>query len=125
MKVFSLHEANALIPEVRAILIKLRATYSGIVKMQRDAQHAAQGAEHGGGGMARGSRYIILLEQLAAGASKLDSLGVQIKDYQRGLIDFPSWREGKIVLLCWQLGEGDEVGWWHEIDAGFAGRQPL
>lgn len=125
MKVFSLHEANALIPGIRPILVKLRATYSGILKMQQQARQAAQGAEHGGGGMVRGGHYINLLEQLAAGAAKLESLGVQIKDYQRGLIDFPSWREGKIVLLCWQLGEGDEVGWWHEIDGGFAGRQPL
>jgi hypothetical protein len=125
MKVFSLHEANALIPGIRPILVKLRATYSGILRMQQQARQAAQGAEHGGGGMVGGAVYINLLEKLAAGASKLESLGVQIKDYQRGLIDFPSWREGKIVLLCWQLGEGDEVGWWHEIDAGFAGRQPL
>ena len=49
----------------------------------------------------------------------------ELKDYGRGLIDFPSLREGRVVLLCWQMGEGDQLEWWHEVEAGFAGRQPL
>jgi hypothetical protein len=55
----------------------------------------------------------------------MEEIGIQIKDYGRGLIDFPSMKNGKVILLCWQLGEGDEVSWWHEVEAGFAGRQPL
>ena len=50
--------------------------------------------------------------------AKLDELGVQLKDFERGLIDFPSLRDGRVVLLCWQLGEGDELEWWHDVDAG-------
>ena len=57
--------------------------------------------------------------------TKIHESGVQLKDYTRGLIDFPSLRDGRIVLLCWQLGDGPEITWWHETDAGFAGRQPL
>ena len=50
---------------------------------------------------------------------------LHIKDFKRGLVDFPSLREGRVVLLCWQMGEGDELAWWHDVDAGFAGRTPL
>ena len=61
-------------------------------------------------------------EQMVA---EVSDLGVQLKDHSRGLIDFPSMRDGRVVLLCWQLGERDEIEFWHETEAGFAGRQPL
>jgi hypothetical protein len=125
MKLFSVEEANALIPKVRRNLLELQAAHKAIVSLQPDARRAALGAEHGGGGMSQGVRYIRLLERISKGANKLDELGIQIKDYGRGLIDFPSMRAGKVVLLCWQLGESDEISWWHEVEAGFAGRQPL
>ena len=54
----------------------------------------------------------------------IQELGVQVKDPDRGLVDFPAVREGQDVLLCWQLGE-DEVGHWHGREEGFAGRKPL
>jgi hypothetical protein len=57
-------------------------------------------------------------------ATQIKSYDVLIKDVRNGLIDFPSKREGRIVLLCWRYGEPD-VSFWHEIDTGFAGRQPL
>jgi hypothetical protein len=75
--------------------------------------------------MAGGTAYVKTLYEVGRLTSELDQDGIQLKDYVRGLIDFPSERDGRIVLLCWQLGEPDEIGWWHEIEAGFAGRQPL
>jgi hypothetical protein len=56
--------------------------------------------------------------------SELDGIGVQLKRIDDGLVDFPSERDGRVVNLCWRLGE-DTIAWWHELDAGFAGRQPL
>jgi hypothetical protein len=56
--------------------------------------------------------------------NELTQLGVLLKDYFTGLVDFPCWMDGREVYLCWRLGE-PEVGHWHEIDAGFAGRQKL
>jgi hypothetical protein len=55
---------------------------------------------------------------------ELTSLGVQLKDYETGLVDFPAERDGRPVYLCWRLGE-PSVQFWHEIDAGFVGRRPL
>jgi hypothetical protein len=125
MKLFTIEEANELLPLVRRILGGVRSNYAAISSLQQEAKLAAAGAERGGGGMAEGARYIMLLNRLAARSQELDTLGVQIKDYARGLIDFPSMKEGRVVLLCWQWGEGDKVTWWHDVDAGFAGRQPL
>jgi hypothetical protein len=65
-----------------------------------------------------------LRAEIAACVEELDRLGIQVKDLDTGLIDFPSVRDGEEILLCWQLGE-DEIAWWHRVDDGFAGRRPL
>ena len=125
MKIFSVEEANVLLPTVRGILLSIRRSYSRLVAYREAAQHAAKGAEGGGGGMPGGSRYVSLLIELTRRTGELEELGIQLKDYERGLIDFPSLRDGRVILLCWQLGEGDQIEWWHDPEAGFAGRQPL
>jgi hypothetical protein len=125
MKIFSVEEANALIPTVRRTLESIRRQHNRLLSFQTAARYASEGAEQGGGGMTEGPAYAALLTGLADNAGQLEALGIQLKDYSRGLIDFPSLRDGRVVLLCWQLGEGDEVQWWHDVDAGFAGRQPL
>jgi hypothetical protein len=55
---------------------------------------------------------------------ELRELGVDFKGFEQGLVDFPGEREGRVVCLCWKLDE-DEVGFWHEVSDGYAGRQPL
>src|SRR5882762_10531262 len=125
MKLFTIEEANALLPSVREILKKIQRSRRRLASYRRQAKLAAEGAEQGGGGMDNGVLYANLLTNFAEEMSELDALGVQLKDFDRGLVDFPSLREGRVVLLCWQLGEGDELEWWHDMDAGFAGRTPL
>jgi hypothetical protein len=125
MKFFSIEEANALLPSVRGILVRIQRAYGRILSYQVAAKHAADGAEQGGGGMPDGPRYVSQLIELSSYTSELEALGVQLKDYTRGLIDFPSLRDGRVVLLCWQMGEGDQIEWWHDVETGFAGRQPL
>lgn len=125
MKLFTPTEASDIIPVVRPILQKIKAAHTEIARLREPANAAADAAQFGGGGMVGGSRYVKLLYELGKLTLEIDNLGVQLKDYSRGLIDFPSWREGRVVLLCWQLGEGDEIEWWHEVEAGFGGRQPL
>jgi hypothetical protein len=125
MKIFSIEEANALLPTARRIVEAVRRAHHRLLAYQEAAKHAAEGAEQGGGGMADGPRYVALLIELTTRTSELETLGVQLKDYARGLIDFPSLRDGRVILLCWQLGEGEQIEWWHDVEAGFAGRQPL
>ena len=78
-----------------------------------------------GGGMQSGSKYVNSLYEVGKLTTELDDMGVQLKDYERGLIDFPFMRNERLALLCWQFDDGDEILWWHELEAGFAGRQPL
>ena len=125
MKLFSVEEANELLPTVRRLVERIRRAYRRVASFQTSAENAAASAATGGGGIPGGADYAAALMQLTAYTDQLQAYGVQLKDYERGLIDFPSLRDERIVLLCWQLGEGDQVEWWHEIDAGFAGRQPL
>ena len=125
MKLFTVEDANALLPTVRGIVRRVQRAYARVSASQEQARLAAEGAARGGGGMAGGSAYVLSLTELAETSGELEALGVQMKDYERGLIDFPTLRDGRVVLLCWQMGEGDELEWWHDLEAGFAGRQPL
>jgi hypothetical protein len=125
MKLFTVDEANSLLPSVRPIVKSIQRSHRRLISFQSEAKHAADGAENGGGGMVEGTRYARLLVELSLHTGQLEGLGIQLKDYRQGLIDFPSMREGRVVLLCWKADEGDEVEWWHDIEAGFGGRQPL
>ena len=125
MKLFTIEEANALLPSVREILQRIKRLRRRLGTFRREAKLAAEGAELGGGGMEGGALYAIVLTDFTTKMSELEALGVQLKDFERGLVDFPSLRDGRVVLLCWQLGEGDELEWWHDMETGFGGRTPL
>jgi len=124
MKLFTVEEANALIPTLRPKLLRIKHLYE-IIGSLRDAAAAAAAAAAAGGGMEGGSRYVRTLYEVGKLMTELAESGIELKDQDRGLIDFPSLRNGRVVLLCWQLDEGDEILWWHDVEAGFAGRQPL
>jgi hypothetical protein len=125
MKIFTVEEANALLPSVRQLLRRLQRFRRRLAAYREEVRQAAEQADQGGGGITGGLVYARLLTNFAGQMSELEALGVQLKDFDRGLVDFPSLRDGRIVLLCWQLDEGDELEWWHDMDAGFAGRTPL
>lgn len=125
MKLFTIEEANALLPSVRQLLQRLQRFRRRLSAYTQEARQAAEQADQGGGGIPDGLLYARLLTNFAGEMSDLESMGVQLKDFERGLVDFPSMRDGRVVLLCWQLDEGDELEWWHDMDAGFAGRTPL
>ncbi len=126
MKLFTIEEANSVLPSVRPIVRGIQRAHRRLAAYQSQASAAAEGGKDGGGGgIANGSHYAKLIIELSLGVGELESLGVQLKDYSRGLIDFPSMREGRVVLLCWKADEGNQLEWWHDVEAGFAGRQPL
>jgi hypothetical protein len=126
MKLFTINEANELLPVIRPKLERIKAQYEKIAVYRESAKSAAVAAtESGGGGMQGGSSYVKSLYEIGKLTTEMNDLGIQLKDYSRGLIDFPCMREGRVVLLCWQLGEDERIEWWHELEAGFIGRQPL
>ena len=125
MKLFTVEEANSLLPSVKAIVKAIQRSHRRLISLGKAARHAAEGAELGGGGMTDGMHYAQLLVDLSLPTGQLEALGIQLKDYRQGLIDFPSMRDGRVVLLCWKADEGDQLEWWHDIESGFAGRQPL
>jgi hypothetical protein len=105
-------------------LESIQRFYAHIENM-REASRAAAGASEFGGGMEGGTQYVNILYKIGKFTTELHEMGIELKDHTSGLIDFPCMRGGRVVLLCWRLGEANEIEWWHETDAGFAGRQKL
>jgi hypothetical protein len=110
---------------IRPKLEKIKARYGSIAVFRDSAKAAATAAGSGGGGMESGSVYVRCLYEIGKLTTELHEIGIELKDYSRGLIDFPAMRDDHVVLLCWQLGEDEQIEWWHEVEAGFAGRQPI
>jgi hypothetical protein len=128
--VFTPAEANSALPEVRVAaerLVALRRRMHALDDEQRGLVTSIGG---NGGGYAAGDlnaaqgALIALAEEAAACVEELAALGVQVKDLDSGLLDFPSVRDGEPVLLCWRVGE-EQVGYWHGLEDGFAGRRPI
>jgi hypothetical protein len=124
MKLFTVEEANRLLPQIIPKLKEIKRRYAVIDSLRTEAR-AAAAASNFGGGMVGGVVYVNTLYQLGKLTTELHDMGVELKDHSRGLIDFPSLKADRVIYLCWQEGDGDKLAWWHEIDAGFAGRQPL
>ncbi len=124
MKLFTVDEANAMLPLIVPKLERIRSLYVGLGELREFATAAAAASEFGGG-MAGGSGYVKTLYAIGKLTTELHDQGIELKDYTRGLIDFPSLLDDRVVYLCWQMGEPMQLRWWHEIDAGFAGRTPL
>lgn len=126
MKLFTVEEANDLLPVIRPKLEKIKSRYAKTAGFRDAVKLAARaGNESGGGGLESGTEYVKSLYEIGKLTTELGELGIQLKDYSRGLIDFPSMRGGQMILLCWQLGEPLQIEWWHEVETGFAGRKPL
>ena len=66
-----------------------------------------------------------LAAEIRALVKSVTEMGAEVKDLDAGLIDFPSVRRGRTIYLCWKLGEGDRIDWWHELQTGFAGRRHI
>ena len=81
-------------------------------------------ASTGNGGGRAGSEYGAEAYNLYLAVERIRELGVVLKDLDMGLLDFPHEREGRIVFLCWHPPE-ERVAYWHDLDAGYGGREPL
>jgi hypothetical protein len=122
-RLFSVEEANALIPRLREILNELVLHRDALREKAPDMEPILEASIGNGGGRA-GSEYGAEAYNLYLAVECIRELGVVLKDLDMGLLDFPHEREGRIVFLCWHPSE-ENIAYWHDLDAGYAGRQPL
>lgn len=129
-KLFTVEQANATLPLVRAIVEDLARLSKDVVE-RRERLAFLTGGRNGRSADMYGAEVEEIeselesdTQQLYDFVEELRQLGVEPKNGPEGLVDFPSLMDGRVVYLCWRLGES-EVQFWHELDAGFAGRQSL
>ena len=122
-RVFTLGEARGLIPRLRKLLARVVREREVLLDMRIEIDRAREKADLGGGSPS-GPAYLKHMIAFSEAVQEIEFLGVHVKDFRSGLVDFPYERDGRIIYLCWRLDE-DEIEWWHERDSGFAGRQPL
>ncbi len=128
-KYFTAAEANATLPLVRSIVkditelaVSLRDRHERLTRLGGDRRVLGEAYQEEMQTMQ--DDLDRAQDQMKDYVQELHALGVELKDYYTGLVDFPAWMNGHEVYLCWRLGE-PEVAHWHELDAGFAGRQKL
>jgi hypothetical protein len=119
---YSLEEASALLPEVAALIQHMRSARDRLGDAEARAALAAAGGSNGGGQPGRTVSQGFL--ELRDSMIWLREREIVLRDLDQGLVDFPTLRGGAEVYLCWREGE-DEIAFWHEPEAGFAGRRPL
>jgi hypothetical protein len=122
-KLFTVEEANALLPRLRELLGELALHRDAVREKAPHLEPILQAASANGGGR-NGSEYGVEAYKLYLAVARIRELGVLLKDLDMGLLDFPHERDGRVVFLCWHPPE-ERVEYWHEIEAGYAGRQPL
>lgn len=130
-KTFTLSEAQTLLPVLEALLRKAQAAGARAGELESEMQQLTQRIFLTGGmhvNVAQAARRRAEREKALQEAQdtlvEIDEIGVQVKDLEKGLLDFPCVMDGQTVLLCWKLGE-KEIGFWHTTEDGFAGRKPL
>lgn len=138
---FTLDQAQAMIPWVREVFGRIRQAIAGAASMNPAAPKSPSARPANGHGLKPNGKDAAAEAQIDRAIAGLGSdgkrtlvrallraivdEGIVIQDIGRGLIDFPAWKHGHEVLLCYELSDGERIGFWHEVDDGFAGRQPL
>ncbi len=126
---YSIDDANERLADVAPLLERLAAQREDLIRLRDRAVMVGSGGPSDEGGDDAELRRLRLrmqgiIDQMQAAVSRIDALDIVLRDIETGLIDFPALVAGRQVWLCWRLGE-DAVGYWHELDTGFASRQPL
>ena len=122
-RIFTLAEAERLLPQLRSLLSEIGEEWNHARELNTDVQKARDKAQFDGYSKS-GVEYIESVSHLMFLIHQIKDMGVLLKDADKGLCDFPYMRQGRMVYLCWQLGE-ERIQYWHDIETGFAGREPL
>ena len=128
IKVFTIEQANRALPLVRRIVQDIVAEHPGWKDLVARYELAAAGARPEWG---ESPEQLKLRGEIDAVARRINgyvdelaAVGCLLKGFEDGLVDFYGYQEGRLVFLCWRLGE-ERVTHWHDLDAGFAGRRPI
>lgn len=131
MKTFTLDEAHSLLPVLEGLLKRALESKQAAEKIEAELSALAQRIYVAGGmhvdvaAVTRQRAEVEAhMERAKESVSEIDAIGVQVKDLDTGLLDFPCRLEDDVVLLCWRMGE-TAIDHWHTMDAGFKGRQPV
>jgi len=116
---FTLEQANKALPLVKRIAGDIVSTHGQAIQLQQDLERAEAKRKS-----EIQSQLESALHRLEDLVDELSEIGCDLKDYQMGLIDFTGRHNGHDVCLCWKVGE-EHIDYWHEIDSGYAGRQPV
>jgi hypothetical protein len=119
---FTREEANALLPQLTAMLGQLREAKDDLT--DSEAHEALSEAAPSNGGGDEGRQVGVAFLEVRKLLETIEQSGIVLRDIDRGLVDFPAVLDGEEVYLCWELGE-DEVGYWHDLEGGYGGREPL
>ena len=122
-RIFTVAEAQSLLPRLRTLLEELSQEWKRISALNPEIQKARDNAPLNGYSKF-GVEYVESVSHLMSLIHEIKDMGVLLKDADKGLCDFPYIKGGRMVCLCWQLGE-DRIGYWHDVETGFAGREPL
>jgi hypothetical protein len=119
---FTREEANALLPQLTTLLSQLRDSKDELT--DTEAHEALSEAAPTNGGGEQGRQVGVAFLEVRRLLDALEQSGIVLRDIDRGLVDFPALLDGREVYLCWELGE-DEVAYWHDLEGGYGGREPL
>jgi hypothetical protein len=121
---FTIAQADRWVPRLRELFARIHAILDSVAD-QVTAIHSQAVRSGGNGGGVDARRYFSTDQALEQALAQIQDAGIVIQDVRRGLVDFPHLMAGREVFLCWELGDGERVDWYHAIDAGYAGRVRL
>ncbi|MDQ4076788.1 MAG: DUF2203 domain-containing protein [Chloroflexota bacterium] len=121
MRYFTVEEANEMLPTVEGLVAKLIEAYNRIMRLRPEVVRVLEKSETGSGSATASQMYLEFL-RFESLLQEINKLGVEVKDPESGLCDFPALHRGRDIYLCWQFGE-QQVEWWHELHTGYAGRR--
>jgi hypothetical protein len=119
---FTQEEANELLPQLAPLLTRLREAKDELT--DTEAHEALSEAAPTNGGGEQGRQVGVAFLEVRRLLETIERSGILLRDIDRGLVDFPALSEDREIYLCWELGE-DEVAYWHELEGGYGGREPL
>jgi hypothetical protein len=130
-RTFTLEEAQTLLPILESLLKQAIAGKKLIEEVDAELQETAHRVFLNGGTLVnvvhlarRKAEREKAIQRIKDAVAEIDATGVQVKDLDIGLLDFPCTVEGEVLLLCWKLGE-EKITHWHNTSEGFAGRKPI